>query len=149
MSLLKETIKEDYIKARKANDLSYKILSLLLAAIKQEEVDTRKELKDADILKILKTEKKKRKEAITEFQKGQREDLIKKEKEELDIINKYLPQEMSEKDILDIVKKTINELNAEPKDMGKVIGKIMNDPEVKAKADGNLVSKIVKEELNK
>lgn len=103
-------------------------------------------LSEEEVLEIISSEAKKRRDSIAEFQKGNRQDLVDKETKELEIIKKYLPEQMSEDAIKEIVKKAIAETGAAgPKDTGKVMSKIM--PQLKGKADGSLVNKIVGELL--
>ena len=128
-----------------------------------KELEKESQLTDEEILEAISSEVKKRKEAILEFEKamllllsryhsafekGKIEDLVKKEKEELEILEKYLPEQLSEKEIKKLVKEAIEKVGAkEPKDIGKAMAELM--PQVKGRADGALVSKIVKESLMK
>ena len=94
------------------------------------------------------SEAKKRKEAISEYEKGGREDLLEKEKAELEVLEKYLPEQLSEEEIKKIAKEIIEKVEAKSiKDMGKVMAEMMT--RVKGKADGSVVNKIVKELLLK
>ena len=103
-------------------------------------------LSDEEIIDVISSEAKKRKDSIEEFTKGNRMDLVEKEQKELEILKKYLPEQMSEDAIKEIVQKAIAETSAiGPKDTGKVMAKIM--PQVKGKVDGTIVSKIVGELL--
>lgn len=104
------------------------------------------ELSDEQALQVLTKAAKQRKESITQFEEGGRNDLAENEKLELGIIEAYLPEMMSEEEVRAIVKEKISAMGAsEPQDMGKVMGPIMG--KLKGKADGSLVSRIVKEEL--
>ncbi len=104
-------------------------------------------LSDEEIIDVISSEAKKRKDSIEEFTKGNRLDLVEKEQKELEILKQYLPEQMSEDAVKDIVKKAIEETGAVgPKDTGKVMAKIM--PQFKGKVDGTVVSKIVGELLN-
>ncbi len=137
-------------------------MSLLLTAIKNRELAKRQQLSktitditelekqsqvtDDEVLEVVASETKKRKEAIEQFKVGGREDLAQKEKSEMDILAAYLPEQASEEEVRAEVQKTIADLNAQgPKDMGKVIGAVM--AKLKGKAEGGMVSKIVKELL--
>ncbi len=109
-------------------------------------VDELCKLNDEEIIDVISSEAKKRKDSIEEFTKGNRMDLVEKEQKELEILKQYLPEQMSEDAVREIIKKAIEETGAAgPKDTGKVMAKIM--PQVKGKADGSLVSKIVGELL--
>ncbi|MDP2663873.1 MAG: GatB/YqeY domain-containing protein [bacterium] len=105
-------------------------------------------LTDEEVLEVISSEAKKRKESISEFEKGGRRDLAEKEKKELIILEKYLPEQMSEEDLREIVREAVKKVGASnQKDIGKVMAELM--PRVKGRADGSLVSKMVKEFLAK
>lgn len=165
MSLLEEKIKKDLNKALKEKDETARAtLSLLLASLLSKEKEKRykiskeheelsekelaekSKLTDEEIIEVISSEVKKRREAILEFEKGKREDLVKKEKAEISVLEKYLPEQLSEEEIKKLAIEVIEKIGAtEIKDMGKVMGQIM--PKVKGRADGSLVSKIVRELL--
>ncbi len=114
--------------------------------IKEEELAKESQLTDEEIIEVVSSEIKKRKESILEFEKGNREDLVAKEKKEIEILEKYLPEQLSEEEIKKLTKEIIDKTEASgPKDMGKVMGELM--PKVKGKAEGGMVSRIVKELL--
>ncbi|TMC49635.1 MAG: GatB/YqeY domain-containing protein, partial [Chloroflexi bacterium] len=118
----------------------------LLAAVKQVEVDTRKELSDADVEQVLTREAKRRRESIESFQKGGRADLVSKEQGELQLIESYLPQQMSRPEIEALARQAIAETGAQsPAQVGAVMQRLM--PQVKGKADGKLVNQVVRELL--
>jgi hypothetical protein len=113
---------------------------------KAEKLEQECKLSDEEIIDVISSEAKKRKDSIFEFEKGNRPDLVEKEQKELEILKKYLPEQMSEDAVREIVQKAIEETGAVgPKDTGKIMAKIM--PQVKGKADGSIVSKIVGELL--
>jgi len=115
--------------------------------IKEEELVKESQLIDEEIILVISSEAKKRKEAIDGFKKGGRQDLVEKEKTELEILQKYLPEQLSEEEITKLAKEAIEKTGAsEPKDMGKVMAELM--PKVKGKTEGGIVSKIVKELLS-
>jgi len=114
---------------------------------KLKKLEEQSKLTEEEVIEVISSEAKKRKDSIEEFTKGNRQDLVDKEAKELEIIKKYLPEQMSEDAIKEIVEKAIAETNAAgPKDTGKVMSAIM--PQLKGKADGQLVSKIVNELLH-
>lgn len=114
--------------------------------LKGEELEKESQLIDEEVIDVIFSEVKKRKEAILEFTKGKREDLVSKEKKELEILEKYLPGQLSEEEIKKLAKEAIERVRAtELKDMGKVMAEIM--PKLKGKAEGSLVGKVVKELL--
>ncbi len=146
MSILQQ-IDTDFQQARKdQNQDALSTLRLILAALKYERIKKMVDLTEDDVIKILKTETKKRKESIVEYEKGNRQDLVAKEQTEIKIIDKYLPAQLSEDEIKVKVRAILSSL--EDKDnAGKVMGKVM--AEMKGQADGTLVRKIVEEESNK
>lgn len=162
---LKEKIHQDLMRALKEKDeFCSSALRLLAAAIlnkekekrykisqenpdfKEEELVKESQLTDEEIIEVVSSEIKKNKEAIIEFEKGKREDLVEKEKKAIEVWQKYLPEQLAEEEIKKLVKEAIEKTGAkELKDMGKVMAELM--PKVKGKAEGSQVSKIVKELL--
>ena len=140
------------------------LLGMVLSAVKNREFEKRSKLSktetditkleegsrlnDEEITEVLSSEIKKRKEAVESFTRGGRQDLAEKEEKELAVLMDYMPEQISEDVVREIVKKTLAELGLKNiKDMGRAIGAIM--AQVKGKADGTMVSRIVKEELGK
>ncbi|HHX99166.1 TPA: GatB/YqeY domain-containing protein [Candidatus Dojkabacteria bacterium] len=146
MSLL-ETLRKDMILATKEKNVSkMDILKMALATLRNEEIAQGKELTDQEVEKVLRKEVKKIEESIEQFGQMGREDLVKKEKEQLGYLEEYLPELMSEKEVEKIVKGKIEEVGAQGmSDMGKVMGVVMK--EISGKADGNLVKQIVQKHL--
>ncbi len=147
---LKEKIKNDFKETFKAKDFfSLSVLKMLNAAIANAEIaKNREELSEEELVGVISSEAKKRKDAIEQYKKGGRDDLAAKEEKELEILEKYLPEQLSEEKIKEVVQKAIKEIGAgSPADFGKVMGKIM--AQLKNKADGAITAKIVKEELEK
>ena len=145
---LRELIPEDLKNAlRNKNTFELSVLRMLQAALINKEIDKRKEaLTDEDVISVIGTEIKKRRDAAREFEKVNRPDAAEQEKAEIEILMKYMPQQMSEDEIRDAVKKAVEDTQAESmQDIGKVMKVLM--PQVKGKADGSIVNKIVKEEL--
>ena len=123
-------------------------MRLLSSDIKNEEISLKKELADDDVLKIIKKDIKRHKESIEQYKTGEREDLAEQEEKELEILEKYMPEQMSEEEIRKIVSGVIKKLGAtNVSDFGKVMG--MAIKEIGGNVDGNVVSGIVKEELEK
>ncbi len=149
---LKEQILKDLKEAMKSKDQRrLQVLRSLKAKLLEKEISERKggeaSLSEEQSLEVLMKAAKQRKESISQFEQGNRNDLAKVEKEELAIIEEYLPKMMSEEEIAKVVEEKISALGATgPQDMGKVMGPIMGA--LKGKADGSLVSKIVKQKLN-
>ena len=147
MNLL-EKMKSDLITAMKEKDkVTLETLRMVKGAIQMEEIKAKKELTDDDIALVIGKQIKTRKESIEEFKKGNREDLISKTTEEIKVLEKYMPEQLSTEEIDAIVTRAISELGASiSSDMGKVMGKVT--PLLKGKADMGLVSKLVKDKLN-
>lgn len=152
---LKEKIQEDLNSAIKSKrEIETSTLRMLSAAILNKEKEKRYKsgksedipLTDEEITEVVFNEVKKRKEAIELYEKGDRQELADKEKKEAEILQKYLPEQLTEEEVKKLVKEAIAKVGAkEQKDMGKVMAELM--PQVKGKADGGLVSKVVKELL--
>jgi uncharacterized protein YqeY len=120
---------------------------LLLAAIKQREVDERIELGDADVVSVIEKMMKQRRESIAQFEKAARNDLVDIEKAEIQVLSAYLPQQMSEAEIQKEIQSAISEAGASGvKDMGKVMAALK--PKLAGKADMGKVSALVKSKLS-
>ena len=145
---LKEKLMEDLKDAMKNKDeLKKNTVTMIRAAIKQIEVDKRVELDDDAIVEIISKEAKKRKDAIVEFEKANRQDLIDQTNEELTIIKEYLPEELSTEELTKIIEETIAEVGAETmKDMGKVMQGVK--AKTAGRADEKVINEIVKEKLS-
>lgn len=114
--------------------------------IKEEELQEESQLVDGEIMEVISGESKKRKEAILAYEKGGRKELAEKEQEELEVLQSYLPEQLSEEELKKIVEESIKEVGAVgPKNMGKVMASLM--PKVKGRADGVKVSQMVKDLL--
>jgi len=121
-------------------------IRLILSAIKQVEVDTRKDLSDDDVLVILDKMVKQRRESISQYEQAGRDELADVEKEEIEIIQAYLPEPLSEDEISDLIEQAISASGAESmKDMGKVMGILK--PQLQGRADMGAVSGIIKTKL--
>jgi uncharacterized protein YqeY len=144
---LKEKLQDDIkaaMRAKEGDKLT--TLRLITAAIKQKEVDERIELTDPAVLSILEKMIKQRKDSIAQFQLGGRQDLVDKEQAELGLLMAYMPAQMSEADITQVIETAVLQANATgPQDMGKVMALIK--PLLVGKADMGLVSQILKTRL--
>ncbi|MCK4753801.1 MAG: GatB/YqeY domain-containing protein [Calditrichia bacterium] len=148
MSVEKQLMEDMKLAMKSGNKIERDTIRMLRAQIKLASIDKKDELNEAELAQVLQKEAKKRKEAIELFQQGNREDLVKKEESELEIISTYLPEQLSDKDLDKIITEAIESLQVtSEKDMGPVMGAIM--PEVKGKADGKVVQQKVKEHLAK
>ncbi len=144
---MKEQLLQDLKEAMKNKDTLMKdTITMLRAAILQVEKDNLKTLNDDEICGIVAKEVKKRKESVTEYENAGRQDIADNLKREIEILSKYLPEQLSEEEIAKMVEEAIAESGAtSPRDMGKVMGILR--PKTQGKADGKVVSDIVKEKL--
>ena len=144
---LKERLQEDWKVSMKNRDaFKTSVLSMAKAAVLQAEKVNGLSIDDDAVISVLSKEIKQRREAIAEFERGNRQDLVQQNEKEIEILLQYLPQQLTEQEIAELIKSAVNEIQATSiKDMGKVMA-IVN-PKVKGKADGKLVSQIVKDFL--
>lgn len=144
---IKARLSEDMKTAMKAKDAErLSTIRMLNSVIKNKEIDQRRELSEEEVMAAISTAVKQRRDSIEQFKAGGRQDLVEKEEAEVAILMAYLPQQLTEDEIRDVVKYAIAETSATSgKDMGKVMKVIM--PKTKGKADGGLVNKVVKELL--
>jgi len=155
--MLKSRIKTDIVQAQKSGDgLAVETLRMLSSGIALKEKDlkykqkleTNPELSDEQVIDVVSSEVKKRKDAIVLYERGNRPELAEKEQKEIKILKKYLPEQLSLEEIKKFVEESIQKTQAkEMKDMGKVMAEVT--PKVKGKADVGEVAKIVKEILSK
>ncbi len=145
--LLREKIQEQLKEAMKSRDkVKTRTLRMVIAALKNFEVEKMGEATDEEIIQIIQKEVKRRKEAIEEYKKAGREELAQSEREELEILMEYLPKQLTEDEIRSLALEVIKEVGASSlKDLGKVMKVIM--PKVKGRADGKVVNRIVREIL--
>ena len=142
------TLMNDMKSAMKAGEKSeLGALRNLIGKVKAKQIDNGTDLTTDECIKVIASSAKQLKDSIQQYKKGGRDDLAKNETFELSIVERYLPAQMSEDKIRDIVKKTIADVGAESmRDMGKVMGAAMQT--VSVEADGSIVQKIVREELS-
>jgi len=148
MSLI-ERLNEDMKQAMKAKEkLKLSVIRMIKASLQNEKIQLGvHELSEDEELTILSREMKQRTDSIKEFQEAGREDLTKKLEDEIKILQAYMPEQLSDEELAEIVKTTISEVNAtSKKDFGKVMGQVM--PKVKGKTDGSKVQKLVQEYLS-
>ena len=148
MSLL-ERLNQDmklYMKNREKDKLT--VVRMVKASLQNEAIKLKKDrLTEDEELTVLSRELKQRKDSLHEFSNANRSDLVDKVQKELDILEAYMPEQLTEEELLDIVNETIAEVGASSKaDMGKVMSAVM--PKVKGKADGGLVNKLVSKQLS-
>ncbi len=150
--MLEQKIKEDLQKAILARDVEKRdVLRMIDSMIKNEKIELKKkneELSNDEIIKIITRAVKQRKDSVKQYTKGGRKDLAEKEEMEIEILRPYLPKQLSEDELRNIIKEVASQMNAQGvNDLGKVMGVVMG--KAKGKADGNLVRKIVLQELEK
>jgi len=141
--MYQELIRKDMKKALKEGEkLKVSTLRLLIASIINEEKKLQEELNEQQFFKVLNREIRMRKESITEFKKGGREELVKKEMKEKEILESYLPKQLTPDELKTMINSIIDEVEAKNvRDLGKVMGKIM--PQVTGRADGKVIKDLV------
>jgi hypothetical protein len=144
---LKSRINDDLKAAMRSGDARRRdALRLLLAAVKQREVDERKELGEADVVGVIERMIKQRRESIVQFEKGGRQDLAQNERYESDLLQGYMPQALSDAEVAAAVAEAISAVGAgSPADMGKVMGVLKG--KLAGKSDMSKVSALVKSKL--
>ena len=148
MSALKERLVDDMKSAMRAKEKDRLMtVRTILAAIKQQEVDTREDVDEAGVLAILDKQSKQRRESIAQFSKAGRDDLVAQEELELGFIQEYLPEPLSDDEIQSLIKEAMDATGAESmKDMGKVMAHIK--PKAQGRADMGKISGLIKAALN-
>ena len=144
---MKEQLLQDLKEAMREKDtIKKEAITMLRASILQVEKDTQKTLNDDEICAIVAKEVKKRKESLKEYEEANREDIVESLKREIEVLSKYLPEQLTKEEIEKLVEQAIVESQATSmRDMGKVMSILR--PKTAGKADGKLVSDIVKEKL--
>ena len=144
---LKQKLQEDLKSSMKNKDAIKKsVITLIRSSIKQYEGDNRVELQDAEIVDLIAKQLKQTRDSREEFAKAGRDDLVSKAEAEIEVLKEYLPQQLSEEELNEIVISTISEVGATSmKDMKKIMTSIM--PKVKGRADGKLINELVKKNL--
>ena len=145
---MREQILEDLKSAMKNQDKELlAVIRMVKGAMSLEEINKKRELTDEEVIDVISKQIKTRKESIIEFEKGNRTDLIEQTNKEIDILNKYMPEQLSEDEIKSEIDKAFNELKPESmKDMGKIMAYLT--PILKGKADMSFVSSTIKAKLN-
>jgi uncharacterized protein YqeY len=144
---LRERIEQDMRMAQKSGDrLKLSLTRLLKSDIRYKEIEKGKELSDEKVLEVISSSAKKHRDSIEQFKKGGREDLSKKEEEELNLILGYMPAQFNSEELERLVEESMTEVGAEgEKDIGKVMKALM--PKVKGRADGKMVNLLVSSKL--
>jgi hypothetical protein len=147
---LRDRIPEDLKEAlRSKNEVELSVLRLLQSAIRNREIEKKKkELTDEEVIEVIGSEIKKRKESIEGYIRGKRQDLVDREEAELDVLMRYMPKQMTEEEIREEARKAIEEAGVKNlRESGKVMRILI--PKTRGRADGSLVNRIVREELEK
>lgn len=146
---LKDVLASDLKDAiRRGDEAKRSVIRLVLSGVRYAEVEQGGPLDDEGVLRVIRKEVKQHRESIAEFERGDRPDLVAKEKAELDVLLGYLPRQMSSEEVAAVVQAVIDEVGARgPGDMGKVMPKVM--AVVRGRADGREVSKVAQELLAK
>ena len=147
MSAIKTKLEDDLKQAmRERNAPRRDVIRYIRSEIRNQEIRLRRDLEDDDAIQVLSRQAQQRRDSIEAFQSANRQDLVDKERAELEIITEYLPRQMGEDEIRALVAQTVAETGAAgPRDMGKVMSAIM--PQVRGRAEGRQVSALVSEKL--
>lgn len=145
---LTERINNDLKEAMKSKD-SFRlgVIRMVKGAMQLAKPNPREELTDDDVIAVISKQIKMRNDSINEFAKAGREDLVEQNKKEIEVLKAYMPEQLTEEELIEIIDKVFNEVKStSSKDMGLIMKSL--SPLVKGKADMSLVNKIVKEKLN-
>ena len=145
---LKERLMEDMkVSMINKETLKKSVITMIRASVKQKEVDDRVDVNDDDVIELIAKQLKQRKDALVEFEKAERDDLIAQTKAEIEILASYLPQQLTDEELEAVVRDAVAEVNAQSvKDMGKIMGKVM--AVAKGRVDGKRINEMVKKVLN-
>lgn len=143
-----EKLEKDMIEAMKNKEKErLAVIRMVKASLKQEQIDHKKEINDDLLIDVVNKQIKMRKDSITEFEKGNRQDLIDATNKEIEILNKYMPEQLSEEEVLKVIDEAFENIKPSAQsDMGKLMGYV--NPKLKGKADMSFVSKTIKERLS-
>lgn len=142
-----EKLKQDMIEAMKAKDKDrLTTIRMIKGDLDKEHIDKKREINDDLLIEVVNRGIKQRKDSIAEFEKGGREDLVEKTQAEIDILQSYLPEQLSEDEVLSIIDEAFQLVNPEgPRDMGKIMKEVQ--PKLKGRADMKHVSELIKSKL--
>ena len=144
---MRNKLLNDLVTAMKNQDKeTLSVLRMVKGAIQLEEINVKHELTDDEFIGVVSKQIKTRKESIVEFEKAGRTDLVEQTSKEIEILNKYMPEQLSEEEVLKVIDEAFNEIKPQAQsDMGKLMGYV--NPKLKGKADMGFVSKTIKEKL--
>lgn len=145
---LREKLLDDMKTAMKSKDKErLSVIRMARAAIKNVEIDKRKDLDDNEVVEVIAREVKQRRDSIREYEKAGKDDIVTGLQREIKVLEKYLPEQLTEEEIAKLVDDVVKEIGGDDmSDMGKIMGAIM--PRVKGRADGRIVNKIVQRKLS-
>jgi len=145
---LEERLFDEMKQAMKSNDkLRLSTIRMIRSAVKNKEIELRKKLDDGSVMQVIQGMVRKGEESIEQFRAGGRMDLVEKEQQEIETLKSFLPQPLSQEEILKIIDQSIEETQASSlKDLGKVMKSVM--PKLEGKANGKLINQLVKEKLS-
>ena len=145
---LEEKLLEEMKQAMKTNDkIRLSTIRMIRSSSKNKEIELRRKLEDEDIIKVIQGMVRKGEESVEQFQAGGRNDLVEKEKMEIEILKSFLPQPIPQEEIIKIIDEAIQETQSSSlKDLGKVMKAVM--PRLGGKADGKVINQLVKERLS-
>jgi uncharacterized protein YqeY len=145
---LEERLVDEMKQAMRSNDkLRLSTIRMIRSALKNKEIEQRKKLDDDGVIRVIQGMMRKGEESLEQFQLGGRMDLVEKERKEIEILKSFLPQSLSQEEVLKIIDQCIEETQASSlKDLGKVMKSVM--PKLQGKADGKLINQLVKEKLS-
>ena len=144
---MRNRLLNDLVSAMKSQDKeTLSVLRMAKGAIQLEEINLKHELNDDEFITVISKQIKTRKESVLEFEKANRTDLVEQTNKEIEILNKYMPEQLSEEEVLKVINEAFDFVNPKTQsDMGKLMGYV--SPKLKGKADMGFVSKTIKEKL--
>lgn len=136
----------DAMRAREAGKARLSLLRLALSAVKNQEIERRRPIADEEVIEVLAREVRSRRDVLPDYERAGREELVQKLRDEIAMLEEYLPRQLSDAEIEQKVRERIAEVGAQgPRDLGKVMGPLMQ--ELRGRADGSRVQAILKREL--
>ena len=144
---LNEQINKDMIEYMKSKDsFSLSVVRMLKGAVQLEKINLKRDLNDDEVISVISKQVKMRNDSVIEFEKANRQDLVDQYKKEIELLNKYLPEQLTEDEINKIIEEAFTKINpTSPKDMGLIMKEV--SPKVNGRADKGKVSQIIKEKL--
>ena len=146
MTLLEQLNKDMVVSMKNKDSFSLGVIRMAKGAIQLEAINKKKELTDEDMVSVLAKQIKMRNDSITEFTKAGRTDLVEQNQKEIEILNKYMPEQLSSEEINKIIEEAFDKLNPTSKDMGLIMKEI--SPKLTGKADMSKVNALIKDKLN-